>query len=119
TGAEGGRAMAPLPLLAHRLRAGLAIVGHERHPEEIAELAVEVPDAALRSREQRDFHVAERGEPLDQEPQGDALADAGLAGDEREAALAGEVLAPPPKALHRRREPQRLRPHVEDPRRTP
>src|SRR5262249_10785411 len=62
--------------------------------------------------EQRDFHVAERGEPLDQEPQGDALADAGLAGDEREAALAGEVLDPPAKALHRRREPQRLGRHV-------
>ena len=89
-----------------------AVVGRERHPEEVPELAVEVGDPALRPGEQRHLHVAERRQPLDEQAQGDTLADAGLAGDQRKAPLAGEGLDAPAEMLHPRRQPQGLRRHV-------
>jgi hypothetical protein len=73
-----------LPLLAQCLRAGPAVVGRQRHAEEVTQLAVEVGDAALRPGEQRHLHVAQRREALDEEPQGGTLAAAGLPGGERE-----------------------------------
>ncbi|MNC93477.1 hypothetical protein D3C83_101130 [compost metagenome] len=55
---------------------------------EIAELAVEVAQVALRMVDDADGEVGESSEPLGEQPHDDAFAGAGIAVDEREAALA-------------------------------
>jgi hypothetical protein len=80
-----------VPLVAQRLEAAPAIARGEGHTEEVAELAIEVGDPALGVLDDADHDVAQRGEPRGDEAQGGGLAGAGVAGEEREAALAHQV----------------------------
>ncbi len=97
-----------LPALAEDAGAGPAIVRRELDPEEVAEFAVEVGDAALRSAEDADGEILVGGELVDQQPEGDRLAEAGVAGDEGEAALAGEVVGAPAEVFDLGGEEERL-----------
>ena len=97
------------PPLAQGLEPVPAVVRREGDAEEIAELAVEVGHGTLRMRERADGEVAHLGEPLGEQAQHDALAGAGLAGDEREAALAHvALLDAPAEGLDLGRREQRL-----------
>jgi len=59
--------------------------------EQIAHLAVEVGETGLRPADDADLGVSLRTKPLGEDAQRDRLAGAGRAGDEREAALAGDL----------------------------
>jgi hypothetical protein len=84
------------PPLPQGLEALTAVVRVEGHAEELPELPIEVGHVTLRMRQGADSEVAPAGEPLPQEPPDDALAGAGLAGDERKAALADVALLDAP-----------------------
>ncbi len=107
--AHQGRLDVGLPLLAQRLEAAPAVAERQRYAEEVAELAVEVGDAALRVADHADGDVAQTGEPLGQDAQGDRLAGAGRAGDEGEAALAHLALYAEAEVLDARRDVECLR----------
>lgn len=64
-----------LPALAQQLGAAPAIMELQIHPEQIAQLAVEVRHARLGSREHADLHIPHVCEPLGQQAQGDRLAE--------------------------------------------
>ena len=90
-----------LPAVAQDLGAAPAVVRVELDAEEVAHLAVEVGEAGLRAGEDADLDVAQGGEPLGEDAQRDRLAGARVAGDEGEAALAGELLDAPAEGLDR------------------
>jgi len=88
------------PARAQGLEAQPAVVGAQLHGEQVAELAVEVGEVDAGVGECGDGEVGEPGEAGGEQAQGDALAGAGGAGDEREAALAGVgVLHAPAEVL--------------------
>jgi hypothetical protein len=98
-----------VPRVAQGLEAAPAIARGERHAEQVAELAIEVGDAALRMLDDADHDVAERGEPRGDDTQGGGLADTGVAADEGEAALAHQVFQPPAEVLEPGRDDKRFR----------
>jgi hypothetical protein len=59
----------------------------QRHTEELAELAIEVRDAALGVLDGPDRHVGQGGEVLSRQPEHHALAGAWIAADEDKTAL--------------------------------
>jgi hypothetical protein len=84
----------------------------EHDAEQVSHLTVKVPESRLRTADDADLDVALRCESLGEDAQRDRLAGAGSAGDEREAALASELLDPPAERLDARRDAQRLDRHV-------
>jgi hypothetical protein len=88
-----------LPLRAHGLVRAPPVRRRDRHAEQVAELPVEVGDAALRAGHLADDDVAQGRELLGQQAQRGALAGADVAGDEREAAVHDEVLDAPCEVL--------------------
>jgi hypothetical protein len=65
-----------------------AIVIREWHSEDVADLAIEVGDAALRMIDRADHHITQTAKALGQDAQRDGLAAPRLAGDHHEAAVA-------------------------------
>ena len=63
-GAKAGGLDVGQPLLAQRLEAGPAVVRRERDAEEAADLAIEIAQAALRSQQDADLDVGQRGEVM-------------------------------------------------------
>jgi len=84
------------PPLAQGLEPAPAVVGLELDAEELAHLAVEVGDVALGVGESADRDLAQGFEALGQDAQHHALAGAGVAGDQREAAFAHQALLDAP-----------------------
>src|SRR5579883_3495003 len=87
-------------------------MGMERDAEQLPHLTVEVADSGLGPGEDADLDVALSREPFGEDAQRDRLAGAGSAGDEGEAALAGELLDPPAERFDARGHAQRLDRHV-------
>jgi hypothetical protein len=98
TGAAGGLDVGE-PGLAEDLEAAPAVVRRKSDAEELAHLAVEVTEAALRSGEDTDGDVGQCGQMMGEGAQGDGLAGAGIAGDQGEAALAHQVFEAPAEVL--------------------
>ncbi len=97
--AQAGGLDVGAPGLAQGPEAGPAVMGLEGHAEELAELAVEVGDAALRPGQDRGGEVREGLEVVGHEAQGHRLAGARLAGDKSETALAREGLDTPAEVI--------------------
>ena len=95
-------------LLAQALEAAPAVTWRQRHAEEIAQLAVEVGHAALRTADHADGDIAQTGQPLGQDAQRHRLAGTGRAGDEGEAALAHLAFEAQAEMLDARRDEERL-----------
>src|SRR5260370_39782136 len=87
------------------------VVRSQLDTEQIAHLAIEVGEAGLRAGDDADLDVALRAEALGENAQRDGLAGAGGAGDEGEAAFAGELLDAPAERLDTARHAQRLDRH--------
>ena len=87
-------------------------MGCQLDAEEIAELTVEVSQSALRSGQHPDLDITQTLEPSFEQSQSDRLAGSGIAGDQSEAAFAGEVLDPPTEAVECRRRAQPLDGHL-------
>ena len=97
------------PALTQRLGATPAIVGPQRDAEQLAQLAVEVGHVGLRSGDGADHQIRLGGEALTEQAQGDALAAAGLAGDQGEATFAHQrELDTPQEVLNLGCDPKRL-----------
>src|SRR5665213_14125 len=84
--AEGGGDVLG-PARPQRLESGPAVVGVQRHAEEITKLAVEIHRARLGMLDGADDDVAHRLEPFAEQAQGDALAGARIARDHDVAAV--------------------------------
>jgi hypothetical protein len=106
-GAQAGVFQMRQPAVAQGLEAGPAIVGLQGDAEQIAELPVEVGQVTLRVREGADGEIGQPAQPFGEQAQGDGLAGAGVAGDQRKAALADKAL------LDARAEEVDLRGHAE------
>ena len=88
-----------LPALAQDLGAGEAVMRAQFDTEEFAHLAIEVGDVGLRPADHADGDVALVGQRCRQDAQGGGFAAAGRAGDEGEAAVAGELLHAPAERI--------------------
>ena len=75
------------------------IVDLHGNAEDIAHLAVEVAETALRPGEDAGGDVGQRGQMVGEGAQGDGLAAAGVAGDQGEAALAHQAFEAPAEVL--------------------
>ncbi len=104
-----GRLDVGLPLLTQGLEAAPAVALRERHAEKVAQLAVEVGDAALRMADHTDGDVAQAREPVGQDAQGHRLAGAGRTGDEGEATLAHLAFETEAEVFDAWRDEERLR----------
>src|SRR5262249_27632608 len=100
------------PPRAQRLEARPAVVGRERDPEEVAELAVEVAGATLGMLDGADHHVGKRTEPRGEQAQGDALSCTGVAGKHGEATVGQADLDAPEEGVDERRDVEGLRGQV-------
>ena len=97
------------PALAQGLEAAPAVVRAQRHAEEVAQLAVEVGQVALRMVEGADGDVGQARQALGEQAQRHALAGARVAVDHGEAALADlRVLDAPAEVLELGRHVERL-----------
>jgi hypothetical protein len=70
-------------------------MGAELDAEQVAHLAIEVGEIGLGPAAHADFDVTLLREPLGEKAQGDRIAGAGIASDEREAAFANQLLNAP------------------------
>jgi hypothetical protein len=101
------------PGLAQRLEAAPAVVRAQRHAKEIAHLAIEVGEVALRMGDRPDGEIGQPRQALGQQTQRHAFARARVAVDHREAALADQpVLDAPAEVLEARRHMDRLGGHL-------
>jgi hypothetical protein len=98
-GAPAGGFQMAEPGRAQRLEAAPAVVRAQRHAEQLAELAVEIPEAALRMIDGADGEIRESGEALGEQTQHHAFAGARFAVDHRKAAFADPYLLDAPQEL--------------------
>ncbi len=97
------------PALAQRFEAAPTIGGFQRHRKDVAQLAIEIGQIALRVVDRADGDVGEFFEPFGKQAQDDALAAARIAVDHGEAALANLcVLDAPTEVLDLRRHIDRV-----------
>jgi hypothetical protein len=111
--AAAGRFQMGEPGLAQRLEAAPAVVRAQRHAKEIAHLAIEVGEVALRMGDRPDGEIGQPRQALGQQTQRHAFARARVAVDHREAALADQpLLDAPAEVLEARRHMDRLGGHL-------
>ena len=104
----GGLQMAE-PGGTQRLEAAPAVVRTQRDAEQLAELAVEIPEAALRMIDGADGEIREPGEALGEQTQHHAFAGTRFAVDHRKPAFADlRLLDTPQEVFHARGDVERL-----------